>query len=210
MPILAGTDAPNPGTAHGLSLHRELELLVKAGLPPAPRSRAATSVPAGVFGLRDRGRIAPGLRADLVLVAGDPTTDITATRDIVAIWKGGVRLERTKAPRQRPPRSRRRPPGSSATSRRETSSAEFGCGWQISTDSMMGGASTADDGDRQAGGAHQSRGALEMSGTLAAGGTVPVGRRHVLPRRHADGAGQPLEVQGDRLLGARRRPRRTR
>ena len=35
VPILAGTDAPNPGTAHGLSLHRELELLVKAGLPAA-------------------------------------------------------------------------------------------------------------------------------------------------------------------------------
>src|SRR4029077_2393275 len=34
VPLLAGTDAPNPGTAHGASLHRELELLVSAGLTP--------------------------------------------------------------------------------------------------------------------------------------------------------------------------------
>ena len=34
VPILAGTDAPNPGTSHGSSLHRELELLVQAGLSP--------------------------------------------------------------------------------------------------------------------------------------------------------------------------------
>lgn len=98
VPILAGTDAPNPGTTHGASIHRELELLVEAGLPPAQVLAAATSLPARLFGLRDRGRIAPGLRADLLLVNGDPTSDITATRDIVAVWKAGVRVER--APRQ--------------------------------------------------------------------------------------------------------------
>src|SRR5690606_4236971 len=80
--ILAGTDAPNPGTAHGASMHGELELLVEAGLSPAEALAAATSVPAKAFGLGDRGRIAPGLRADLVLVNGDPTQDITATRSI--------------------------------------------------------------------------------------------------------------------------------
>ncbi|HEY3885433.1 MAG TPA: amidohydrolase family protein, partial [Vicinamibacterales bacterium] len=94
VPILAGTDAGNPGTAHGVSIHRELELLVKAGLPPRAALAAATSVPAGIFGLADRGRIAPGLRADLLLVAGDPTTDIMATRAIVAVWKEGVRAVR--------------------------------------------------------------------------------------------------------------------
>ena len=92
VPILAGTDAPNPGTAHGLSIHRELELLVAAGLPTEAALRAASSVPARVYALKDRGRIAPGLRADLVLVNGDATTDITATRDIVSVWKRGVRL----------------------------------------------------------------------------------------------------------------------
>ena len=98
VPILAGTDAPNPGTSHGSSLHREVELLVRAGLSPEAALAAATSVPARVFSLKDRGRVAPGLRADLVLVTGDPMRDITATRDIVAIWKRGVRVDRPKAP----------------------------------------------------------------------------------------------------------------
>ena len=90
VPILAGTDAGNPGTAHGAALHRELELLVNAGLTPIEALAAATSVPAKIFRLGDRGRIAPGLRADLVLVNGDPTSDILATRDIAGIWKQGV------------------------------------------------------------------------------------------------------------------------
>jgi imidazolonepropionase-like amidohydrolase len=94
VPILAGTDAPNRGTAHGASLHRELELLVRAGLSPVEALRAATSVPAGAFALPDRGRVAAGLRADLLLVQGDPTRDILATRDIVAIWKLGRRVDR--------------------------------------------------------------------------------------------------------------------
>jgi alpha-D-ribose 1-methylphosphonate 5-triphosphate diphosphatase PhnM len=51
-------------------------------------------VPARIFHLDDRGRIARGLRADLVLVHGDPTTDITASRDIVTVWKAGVPVQR--------------------------------------------------------------------------------------------------------------------
>ncbi len=92
--ILAGTDVANPGTAHGLSMHRELELLVRAGLTPTEALAAATSRPADQFGLDDRGRIAPGLRADLLLVRGDPTVDILATREIVAIIRGGVVVNR--------------------------------------------------------------------------------------------------------------------
>lgn len=93
--ILAGTDAPNPGTAHGLSLHRELELLVRAGLSPLDALAAATSAPARAFGFYDRGRIAEGLRADLVLVNGDPSINITATLDIVGIWKFGLAHRRS-------------------------------------------------------------------------------------------------------------------
>ncbi len=94
VPVLAGSDAPNRGTAHGAALHRELELLVQAGLTPAQALTAATAAPARAFRLADRGRIAPGLRADLVLVEGDPTADVTATRAIVRVWKGGVPVER--------------------------------------------------------------------------------------------------------------------
>lgn len=97
VPILAGTDAPAPGTAHGLSIHRELELLVRSGLTPLDALTAATFGPARAFGFYDRGRIAEGLRADLVLVNGDPSSDITATRDIVGIWKLGVRHQRSGA-----------------------------------------------------------------------------------------------------------------
>jgi imidazolonepropionase-like amidohydrolase len=94
VPILVGTDAPNPGTAHGVSLHRELELLVSAGLTPAEALAAATSVPARLFGLLDRGRIAPGLRADVVLVRGEPDRDILATRAIVRVWRNGAVVAR--------------------------------------------------------------------------------------------------------------------
>jgi imidazolonepropionase-like amidohydrolase len=94
VPLLAGTDAPAPGSWNGASLHGELALLVQAGLSPSEALAAATSVPAAAFRLQDRGRIAPGRRADLLLVRGDPTRDVTATRDIVAVWKAGARLTR--------------------------------------------------------------------------------------------------------------------
>ncbi|HEX9136960.1 MAG TPA: amidohydrolase family protein, partial [Nitrospirota bacterium] len=92
--ILAGTDAGNPGTAPGISMHGELEYLVKAGLIAKQALAAATSVPASTFHLTDRGRIASGLRADLVLVNDDPTAEITATRDIVEVWKEGTSVDR--------------------------------------------------------------------------------------------------------------------
>jgi imidazolonepropionase-like amidohydrolase len=90
--LLAGTGAPGPGVTHGASLHRELELLVLAGLTPVEALRAATSAPAKVFELADRGRVAPGSRADLVLVEGDPSADIVATRAIVRVYQNGVRV----------------------------------------------------------------------------------------------------------------------
>jgi imidazolonepropionase-like amidohydrolase len=95
--ILAGTDVSEPlpnfgGLAHGASLHHELQLLVAAGLTPIEALQAATSAPARRFALIDRGRIAPGVRADLLLIDGDPTTNIADTLSIRAIWRRGVRL----------------------------------------------------------------------------------------------------------------------
>lgn len=78
--LLAGTDAPNPGLVFGASLHRELQHLVAAGLAPIEALTAATSAPARVFRLRDRGELSVGARADLLLVDGDPTADISATQ----------------------------------------------------------------------------------------------------------------------------------
>lgn len=93
VPLLAGTDASDTDPI-GALLHVELELMVRAGIPPSEVLADATSVPARIFSLTDRGRIAPGLRADLLLVRGDPTKDIRRTRDIVAVWKQGVRVDR--------------------------------------------------------------------------------------------------------------------
>ena len=76
----------------GESLHRELELLVVAGLSTIDALRAATSLPAKHFGLSDRGIIAPGHRADLVLIADDPIADISATRSIQRVWCGGMEI----------------------------------------------------------------------------------------------------------------------
>jgi imidazolonepropionase-like amidohydrolase len=95
--ILAGCDVSDPlpmlgGLAHGASLHHELQLLVQAGLTPIEALRAATSTPARRFGLADRGRIVPGFQADLLLVDGDPTKNITDTLNIKSIWRRGVML----------------------------------------------------------------------------------------------------------------------
>ncbi|MET9271037.1 amidohydrolase family protein [Kribbella sp. NPDC003557] len=87
--VLAGTDAPNPGLVFGASLHRELVHLVRAGLTPAEAVVAATSAPADVFGFAYRGRLTVGARADLLLVDGDPLTDITATQRIRQTWVEG-------------------------------------------------------------------------------------------------------------------------
>lgn len=100
--LLVGTDASVAlpflgGVAHGASVHHELQYLVQAGLTPIEALRAATSTPARRFGLNDRGRIATGLRADLLLVDGDPTTTISDTLNIRAVWRRGARLHLTDA-----------------------------------------------------------------------------------------------------------------
>ena len=98
VPLLAGTDTGLPTAAlgvigYGATLHGELELLVRAGLTPTQALAAATSAPAAAFRLADRGLIRPGMRADLTLVGGDPTTDIRDTRNVVGVWKRGVRVD---------------------------------------------------------------------------------------------------------------------
>lgn len=97
VPVLVGTDAnSHPGSPfgvpHGESTHDELALLVGAGLSPLEALRGATALPAQLLGLDDRGALEPGLRADLLLVEGDPTRDIAATRNIEGVWVAGERV----------------------------------------------------------------------------------------------------------------------
>ena len=145
VPILAGTDAPSEGTWFGASIHRELELLVHAGMTPIEALAAATSVPASIFHLTDRGGIAKGKRADLVLVNGDPSKDIKHTRAIVGVWKRGVRVDReslrSQISRQKAENAKLRraaPPRGSASgiiSNFEDGklAAAFGTGWSTTT-----------------------------------------------------------------------------
>lgn len=83
--VLPGTDS-----IAGFTLHRELELYVQAGMTPIEALQSATSVAANVARVdADRGRIEPGLLADLVLVDGDPTKDIAAIRKVALVLTQG-------------------------------------------------------------------------------------------------------------------------
>ncbi|PHS39993.1 MAG: hypothetical protein COA91_05035 [Robiginitomaculum sp.] len=94
--ILAGSDAPNPGTTHGASLHQEMALLVRAGLTPLEALHAATSATAAAFGIKDRGRIEVGMRADLIIVSGRPDENIAHSFTIDKIVKNGYVVQREK------------------------------------------------------------------------------------------------------------------
>jgi imidazolonepropionase-like amidohydrolase len=101
VPILAGTDAPNPGTGFGISMHGELRLLQRAGLSAAEALAAATGEAVDAFGIEDRGRLERGRIADLLLVAGDLESDLTRSAAIAGVWKDGFPVEAAwAAPRQ--------------------------------------------------------------------------------------------------------------
>jgi enamidase len=92
--ITAGTDAPLGNLPFGESLHRELELLVKAGLSPMEAIQAATSRPAHLLKRGDEiGTIQAGKRADLVAVAGDPLRSISDIRKIRLVLREGRVVE---------------------------------------------------------------------------------------------------------------------
>jgi imidazolonepropionase-like amidohydrolase len=197
VPLLAGSDAPNPGTAHGVSLHRELALLVEAGLTPVQALAAATSVPARVFALADRGRIAPGLKADLLLVDGDPTADIQDTLRISAIWKDGRPVERPTFP-DAPAKPAAAPDTEGLIADFEASevTAAFGMGWTITTDQMMGGSSTAEM-QRGAGGVDGSSGRLDVTGEVKPGSPFPWAGVIFFPGQRPM---EPVDLSGYRKL----------
>ena len=88
--LTAGTDASNPWTVPGASFHRELELLVDAGIPPLEVLRIATRNGARSLGIEgDVGTVAVGKVADLVVLAGDPLADISNSRQIAWVVQGG-------------------------------------------------------------------------------------------------------------------------
>ncbi len=96
--ILAGTDAPNPGTSHGISLHGEMELLVKAGLTNEQALHSATGGARRHFPVGLRGTLKIGAAASMVLLNGNPLENISHTQDIQHIWKNGVHYQRMLTP----------------------------------------------------------------------------------------------------------------
>ena len=191
IPILAGSDAPNPGTAHGISLHHEMELLVDAGLSRREALQAATSIPASFFGLSGRGRIVAGARADLVLVNGQIDRDTQAvTTDIAAIWKNGVRVQRQEFS------------GADAVDTAvlgafdEGLDAPQGLMWTVSDDRFMGGASVssialAEDEDPANGGI------LAVSGEVKYGFAYPWAGAALVA---ADGSGGVFSLEPYRRM----------
>ncbi len=216
VPILAGTDSGNPGTWYGISLHRELDLLVKGGLTPTQALVAGTSAPAKAFRLADRGRIAKGLKADLLLVDGDPTADIARIHDIAEIWKDGQPVSAARA-------ARRAEIAKGAVAKvllpvelpadgriglfgtvdgKPVLKSPFGSGWMPSTDSIAGGTSTI--AIAVTGAAPGGQPALVMTGEIKstfvapwAGISFSPGTQPFQPGNIAAAKGLRLQVRGE-------------
>jgi hypothetical protein len=91
--IIAGTDAGIFTNIPGSSLTRELELLVEAGLTPYEALAASTVLAAPVIGFPDRGQVAPGFAANLVLVDGDPLSDVSVLEQPEGVMVRGAWLD---------------------------------------------------------------------------------------------------------------------
>jgi len=176
VPVLAGSDAGNAGTQYGISMHRELAALVEAGLSPLEALASATQLPAKAFKLGRRGCIAKGCKADLLLVEGDPTQDITATRRIVEVWKDGESVNPLREARRQKIAHAAAPAGGKplalpADGRISLFSeaklgSPFGAGWMPTVDAIAGGKSTTTLAAQPALGDGQVP--LAISGTISA------------------------------------------
>ncbi|MCJ2185743.1 CIA30 family protein [Novosphingobium sp. 2638] len=99
VPIALGTDAGMFATPHGTSTLHEMELLVKAGLTPSQALVAGTRTSARIMRLdQDRGTIAKGKRADLVLISGKPWIDITDVYKTYQVYIDGKLVSGQGAP----------------------------------------------------------------------------------------------------------------
>ena len=94
--LLAGTDVVAPYTYPGFSVHDELGLLVEAGLTPLQSLQTATVNPAQFLGIKDMGTIAPGMKANLVLLDADPSENIANTKKISSVIMRGTLYTRNQ------------------------------------------------------------------------------------------------------------------
>ena len=95
VPLVTGSDAGNMLVFHGPTVHRELQLWVEAGIPPAAALQAATWNAAKLLRAEHRiGLVSAGRDANLLVVDGDPTRDISATERISLVIFKGERIRR--------------------------------------------------------------------------------------------------------------------
>jgi hypothetical protein len=213
VPLLAGTDAGNAGTQYGASLHHELAALVDAGLSPREALVAATSAPAKAFRLGQRGQIAKGYKADLVLVEGNPLQDIGGHpphRRGVEGWREHGGDPRQPAPARGAGERGEGRAAARAARGRQDQPAEGGQAGQPLRHRLVpvhgqfaGGVSTVKLGAQaaQEGGAAI---AIEASGQARL--RLSLGRRGLHAGRAADAGRGPERGQGGALPRARRRP----
>jgi imidazolonepropionase-like amidohydrolase/ABC-type multidrug transport system permease subunit len=95
--LVTGTDSGNPTIFHGPAVHRELQLWIEAGIPPAVALQAATYNSAGLLRASDRmGLIKKGYEANLLLVDGNPLKEISVTERISMVMFKGERVDRSE------------------------------------------------------------------------------------------------------------------
>jgi imidazolonepropionase-like amidohydrolase len=96
-PLLVGSDSPQIFMVSGFAMHLEMETMAAAGLPPLTILQAATRNAAAYFGESERwGSVAPGQRADLLLLNGNPLRDVKLTRALVGVMLRGHWLPRSE------------------------------------------------------------------------------------------------------------------
>lgn len=94
--LVTGSDAGNPLVVHGPTVQHEMQLWVRAGIPPAGALQAATLNAARLLRIDNRiGSVRTGNDADLLVVDGNPLEDITATERISMVVFKGERVDRT-------------------------------------------------------------------------------------------------------------------
>lgn len=161
VPLLAGSDAPNPGTAQGVSLLDAVIRLHEAGLSPIDAMKSASSATASVFMMLaeddPRGCLQPGCRADLLLVYGNPLDDPTDLLRIDDVWKNGSIVDRDLPA---PPA-----PAESGGQAAPTDLLADLSHWMPAADDFMGGESNAS--------IERVDGALRVNGTLRPGFAFP-------------------------------------
>lgn len=87
--VVAGSDTPNSFVVPGFSLHQEVQKMVEIGLTPVDALKTATSIAAELLRKKDIGAVKEGNLADLVLIQGNPTSDISQLSNIDMVIKNG-------------------------------------------------------------------------------------------------------------------------